>query len=257
VIVAFAVAVVALAAFPLVERLSREPMLDLSLLRKPTFVGGLIAAFGMNGSLYAVLLYITVYLQTGLHYSALGSGLRTAVITAGAMLTALPAGRLTQRVPVRWLIGPGLALVAIGLLLMRGIGADTSWTHLIPGFAIAGAGSGLVNAPLASTAVGVVPPQQSGMASGINTTFRQIGIATGVAALGSIFASRMRGATRATLTAHYATSLDALLLVVALVALTAGAIAVILIRPRDFHNAPPPTTGADQQACDNEPVVVA
>jgi EmrB/QacA subfamily drug resistance transporter len=235
VIIAFVVAVVSLAAFPFVERARREPMFDFSLLRKRTFVGGLISAFGMNGSLYAMLLYLVLYLQDGLHDSALGTGVRLCVITGGSMLTAIPAGRLSERVPVRWLIGPGLILVGVGLILMRGLGPHTGWTHLILGFAIAGAGSGMVNPPLASTAVGVVHPKDAGMASGINTTFRQIGIATSVAALGSIFASHMKGATPATLTAHYASSLDVLLLVGAGIALVAGALAMLLIRQSDFH----------------------
>jgi EmrB/QacA subfamily drug resistance transporter len=235
VVVAFAVAVAALAAFPLIERTRREPMFDLSLLRKPTFVGGLAAAFGMNGSLYAMILYLVLYLQTGLHYSALGTGVRLIVITGGSMLTAIPAGRLSEKVPVRWLIGPGLMLVGVGLLLMRGLGPGTSWTHLILGFAVAGAGSGMVNPPLASTAVGVVAPEDAGMASGINTTLRQVGIATAVAAFGSIFASRVSGATPATVTAHFASALDELLLIAALVALVAGALSLLLIRRRDFH----------------------
>jgi EmrB/QacA subfamily drug resistance transporter len=235
VVVALSVAVVALASFPLIERLQREPMFDLSLLRKPTFVGGLVAAFGMNGSLYAMLLYIVLYLQQGLHYSALGTGVRLIVITGGAMLTSIPAGRLSERVPVRWLIGPGLILVGAGLVLMHGLGAGSDWTHLIVGFAVAGAGSGLVNPPLASTAVGVVAPQDAGMASGINTTFRQVGIATAVAAYGTIFASHMRGATGATLTAHFASSLNVLLLVSAGLAFVAGGLAFVLIRQRDFH----------------------
>ena len=248
VIVALAVALVALAAFPLVERARREPMFDFALLRKPTFVGGLVAAFGMNGSLYAVLLYIVLYLQDALHYSALGTGVRLVVITGGAMITAIPAGRLSETMPVRWLIGPGLILVGVGLLLMRGLGPDTGWTHLILGFAIAGAGSGMVNPPLASTAVGVVPHREAGMASGINTTFRQIGIATAVAALGTIFASDMRGATRSTLGAHYATSLDTLLLVGAIVALLAGALSLVLIRRKDFvvTAAPAPEANDDR-----------
>ena len=255
VIGSLAAAVVLLAAFPLVERARREPMFDLSLLHKPTFVGGLFAAFGMNGSLYAVLLYLVLYLQNGLHYSALGVGARLIVITGGAMFTAIPAGRLSQRMPVRWLIGPGLIVVGIGLLLMRGLGPDTSWTHLILGFAIAGAGSGLVNAPLASTAVGVVPPQQAGMASGINTTFRQIGIATGVAALGSIFASKMSGATASTLTAHYASSLDELLLIVAIIAFTCGVAAFALIRSKDFYVPEgPPSSATPPASRDEEPV---
>ena len=85
--------------------------------------------------------------------------------------------------------------VGISLLLMRGIEPGMTWTHLIPGFIVAGIGAGLVNVPLASTAVGVVEPARAGMASGINATLRQVGIATGVAALGAIFshhASRAR-----------------------------------------------------------------
>jgi hypothetical protein len=75
---------------------------------------------------------------------------------------------------------------------MRGISSTTHWTHLLPGLIVAGVGCGLVNVPLASTAVGVVRPSRAGMASGINSTFRQVGIAAGVAALGSIFATRVR-----------------------------------------------------------------
>jgi len=240
VIGAFAVAVLMLAAFPVVERLQRQPMFDLTLFRKPTFVGGSIAAFAMNGSLYAMLLYLVLYFQNALHYSALGTGLRLVVITGGSLITAIPAGRLSERIPVRWLIGPGLLLVGFGLLLMRGIGPGSSWTHLILGFAIAGAGSGMVNPPLASTAVGVVEPRDAGMASGINTTFRQIGIATSVAALGSIFATKLVGTTHTTVTAHYASALNELLLITAILALTAGLITMLLVRQKDFahHRAP-------------------
>ena len=193
VIVSLIISAVLLVAFPFVELAQRQPMFDMRLFRKPTFVGGSIAAFGMNGSLYSMLLYFVLYLQNIHHYSALQTGLRLVVITAGSLLTSIPAGKLSARVPVRWLVGPGLLLVGIGLLLMRGIGPDTAWTHLILGFAIAGAGAGMVNPPLASTAVGVVSHQDAGMASGINTTFRQVGIATAVAALGSIFASKLSG----------------------------------------------------------------
>jgi EmrB/QacA subfamily drug resistance transporter len=257
VVAALVVAVVALTAFPFVERAQREPMFDFALFRKPTFVGGSIAAFGMNGSLFAVLLYIVLYLQNGLHYSALGTGVRLIVITGGSLITAIPAGRLSEKVPVRWLIAPGLALVGVGLLLMRGIGPHTSWTHLILGFAIAGAGSGMVNPPLASTAVGVVEPRNAGMASGINTTFRQIGIATSVAALGSIFASKLKGATASTITAHYASALDDLLLIVAIVALVAAALSLVLIRSKDFvPHGPPPEGSLDAAKVAEEPAAV-
>lgn len=177
--------------FVFVERRATDPMFDLSLVRTPTFVGGLIAAFTMNGSLFAMLVYLVLYIQDDLGYSPLATGERLLLISAATMVPRIIAGRLTHRVSVRWFIGPGLALVGLGLLLMSGLDGTSSWTHLIPGFVIAGIGSGLVNPPLASTAVGVVPPQRLGMASGVNTTFRQIGLATSVAALGSIFASSL------------------------------------------------------------------
>src|SRR5205085_10631040 len=94
-------------------------------------------------------------------------------------------------VPTKLLIGPGFVLVGVGLLLMRGLSPSDDWTHLLPGLIVAGVGAGLINVPLASTAVGVVEPERAGMASGINSTLRQVGIATGVAALGTILASQV------------------------------------------------------------------
>jgi EmrB/QacA subfamily drug resistance transporter len=192
VIICLVLAAVFGVAFVFIERRAEHPLFDLSLFRIPTFSGGLIAAFAMNGSLFAMLLYMVLYLQDDLGYSALGTGVRLLVLSGATMLTATVAGRLSSVVPVRWLIGPGLVIVGVGLLFMTGIHGMTSWTHLIPGFVIAGAGSGMVNPPLASTAVGVVDPRRSGMASGVNTTFRQIGIATGIAAYGTIFASSLQ-----------------------------------------------------------------
>jgi predicted MFS family arabinose efflux permease len=223
-------------------------MFDLELFRKPTFVGGLITAFGINSTIYAMFLYLVLYLQNAEHLSPLAAGLRLAIITGASMLAGFPAGRLSSHMPIRWLIGPGLLLVGVGLLLMRGLSADSSWIHLLPGFIVAGVGTGLINPPLASTAVGVVANQDAGMASGMNSTFRQVGIATAVAALGSIFASKLAGATANTLTARYASALNDLLLIAGVAALAAAAFATVLIRQKDFvaHRAPaagqPPAT---------------
>jgi EmrB/QacA subfamily drug resistance transporter len=182
-----------LVVFVSAELIQRErAMFDLSLLRKPTFTGGNIAAFALSGGLFALLLYITLYLQDVLGFSALQTGLRQLVMSGGILLTSTLAGRLTTHVPIRFLIAPGLLLVGVGLLLMRGLTAGSVWTHLIPGFIVAGAGTGLINPPLASTAIGVVPPERAGMASGINSTFRQIGIATGIAGLGALFSHTVR-----------------------------------------------------------------
>jgi EmrB/QacA subfamily drug resistance transporter len=187
----FAAAAVLLVAFVLVEWRSAHPMFDLRLFLLPTFSGGSVAAFGLSASIFAMILYLVLYLQDILGYSALATGVRLMVLSGGTLATSAVAGRLTSRVPVRLLIGPGLLLVGAGLLLMRGLDAGSSWTHLIPGLIVAGLGIGMVNPPLASTAVGVVAPQRAGMASGINSTFRQVGIATGIALLGTLFASKV------------------------------------------------------------------
>src|SRR5919197_773326 len=185
-------AAVWMGAFVVAECAQREPMLALSLLRKPTFVGGLAAAFAISASLFSLLTFLVLYLQNVLGYSAAQTGVRFLALTGAIFLTAGIAGRLTSQVPTRFLIGPGFALIGAGLLLMRGLDPASDWTHLLPGLIVAGVGAGLVNVPLASTAVGVVEPARAGMASGINSTLRQVGIATGIAALGALFSAQVR-----------------------------------------------------------------
>jgi EmrB/QacA subfamily drug resistance transporter len=194
VIAGLSAAAVLLAAFVAIEMMQRRPMLDLSLFRVPAFVGGLVAAFAISASLFSLLTYIILYLQEDLGLGALGAGLRILFLTLASFLLAGLAGRLTTVVPVRLMISAGFVLTGVGLLLMKGISTGSGWTHLIPGLIVAGVGSGLVNVPLAATAVNVAPPERAGMASGINLTLRQVGTATGIAALGAIFTARF-GAT--------------------------------------------------------------
>jgi EmrB/QacA subfamily drug resistance transporter len=191
--------VVLLVAFVAIERRSRAPMFDLALLRLPAFDGASLVAFTLSASMFAMFLYFTLYLQNILGLSPLAAGVRLLVASGAIFVVSGLAGRLTTVVPVRLLMGTGLALVGAGLLLQRGLTVSSDWTHLILGFVVGGVGVGLVNPPLASTAIGVVPPRQAGMASGINTTFRQVGIATGIAALGSIFSSHVRSGVASSL----------------------------------------------------------
>jgi len=267
-------AVVLLALFLVIEIRSRAPMLDLHLLRVPTFNGGLIAAWAISASLFSLLTYIVLYLQNVLGSSAIDTGVRLLPMTGGIFLTAGAAGRLTGHVPTKLLIAPGFALIGIGLLLLRGITPSDDWTHLLPGLILAGIGAGFVNVPLASTAVGVVEPARAGMASGINSTFRQVGIATGVAALGSILASQaddtvvahlahtplsghahalaaavsngsvlqaiqtvpvhLRGLAAAAARAGFVDGLNEVILIGAVISLAAAVLTLLLIRQRDF-----------------------
>ena len=269
-----AASAVLLVAFGVVERRQRRPMLDLGLLRVPTFNGGLAAAWAISASLFSLLTYLIIYVQNILGLSAVGAGVRFLPLTGALFLTAGVAGRLTSHVPRRLLIGPGFALIGVGLLLMRGLTVSSVWTHLLAGMVISGVGAGLVNVPLVSTAVGVVEPARAGMASGINSTARQIGVATGVAGLGTIFAGHVRsvvtsqlsstalaghaagvahaistggaaeaiaavpGPLRATVAlaarSAFVSGLNLILLVGAIVAFAAVAVTLVLVRERDF-----------------------
>jgi EmrB/QacA subfamily drug resistance transporter len=180
-------AAVLFALFLFFEVRQERPMFDLTLFRKPTFAGASLVAFGVSASLFAMFLYLTLYIQNVLGYSPLQTGLRFLPITAMGLVVAPIAGRLTARFPPRWFLGGGVLFVGVGLLLMHGVGAHSSWTDLLPGLLLAGFGLGLVNPSLAQVAIGVVPPARAGMASGINNTCRQVGIATGIAGLGAVF----------------------------------------------------------------------
>jgi len=187
----FAAAAVLLVSFAFVELRRESPMLDIRLFRVPTFTGAQITAFAISSGMFAQFLFLPLYLESVLGYSAVKTGVIFLPLSLLAFVVAPISGRLSTRVPVRFLLGGGLALCGVALLLMHGLTLGSTWTALLPGFLVAGVGIGLVNAPLASTSVSVVEPRHAGMASGTNNTFRQVGIATGIAALGAIFQSRI------------------------------------------------------------------
>ena len=162
-------------------------MLDLDLFRGPAMVGVSLGSFTLSASIFAMFLYLTLYLQEVLGYSPLQAGLRFLPLTMLAFIVAPVAGKLTVRVQSRFMMGLGLFLVAVGCFLMSHIGATSSWLVLLPGFLVCGVGIGITNPALASGAVSVVSPERSGMSSGAASTFRQVGIATGIAGLGAIF----------------------------------------------------------------------
>ena len=178
-----------LLAFVVIEWRSRHPMLDLALFRKPAFIGVSAVAFALSAGMFSMFLYLTIYMQDILGYEPLEAGIRFLPVTLLSFFVAPIAGRLLNRIPARIFFGVGLGLVGLGLLLMRGLTPESEWTALLAGFIVAGAGIGMTNPAIASTAVGVVDTAKAGMGSGINNTFRQVGIATGIAALGALFQS--------------------------------------------------------------------
>ena len=240
-----------LLAFLVIELRSKRPMLDLRLFRRPAFVGTQVAAFTLSASAFSMFLYFTLYLQNVLGYSPLQAGLRFLPITLLSFIVAPISGKLSAHTPVRLLMGAGLAVITVAFLLMHGLTASSGWTALLPGFILLGAGVGLVNPPLAATAVGVVPPQSTGMGSGANSTFRQVGIATGIAALGAAFEHHLTSTLgsaghgvasgvvppnlREQATAAFVGGMNELFLISAAIAAVGAVSSFFLIRRRDFY----------------------
>jgi EmrB/QacA subfamily drug resistance transporter len=179
-------AAVALIAFVVAEMRVKSPMLPLRLFRDGSFSGAQITAFAISSSFFAIFLYVTLYLQQILGLSAIEAGL---VYLPGTLVMLVVSGATAQlgtKVPARTMIAGGLALVAVGMGLFLLAGATSSWMILMPGFLVASVGTGLFNPALTHVALSSVPNEMSGVAAGVNDTFRQAGIAVGVAALGAL-----------------------------------------------------------------------
>lgn len=177
----------ALAGFVAVERRARAPMLPGALFRIPAFSGTAVVAFAQSVALYPLFLFLALYFQDVLGTSATGAGLRLLPITVVLFVVAPISGALSGRVRLRVPLVAGLLLIAAGLLLMRGVTATSAWTHLLPGFVVGGIAIGIISPALAAAMVGVLSVECSGLASGINNTFRQLGIAAGIAVFGAIY----------------------------------------------------------------------
>jgi predicted MFS family arabinose efflux permease len=175
-----------------------------------------------------VFFYTTLYLQQVLGLSAIEAGL---VYLPGTVIMFFVSGATStmgERVSGRAMVSVGLALVAAGMALLTLAEVGSSWTIALPGSIIAMIGTGLFNPSISAFALGSVPERQSGLAAGVNDTFRQAGIAVGVAALGALIPT---GAAFGSDHAGYVSGLHEALWVGAALSL-AGAVACWAVLPR-------------------------
>jgi predicted MFS family arabinose efflux permease len=180
-----------LVAFVVIEVKQERPMLDVSLFRRPAFVGVQFGTFCIGAGMFALFPFLSIYLQDVLGNSPLGAGLRFLPITVFVFAVPLATRRLSARAPMWLLLSVSLAIVALGALLMAAISPGSEWTALLPGFIVAGIGIGLANPTIAAAALRVVDPARTGMASGISNTCRIGGLAMGVAVFGAVLEQRV------------------------------------------------------------------
>jgi EmrB/QacA subfamily drug resistance transporter len=180
-------AVVALLMFAVVERIQARPMFDLELLRERSFAGASLAAFATSASLFGMFVYLTFYFQAIDGLTPLEAGLRFTPVTVLAFVIAAVAGTVSDRVSPRLVLSGALLCSAGGLASLTVLDGGDSWAVLLPGLALCGIGFGAANPTVAAVTLAVAAPDRAATATGMNSTFRQVGIAAGVAALGAIF----------------------------------------------------------------------
>ncbi|GAA3573037.1 MFS transporter [Microlunatus spumicola] len=176
-------------AFVLWERLWRrrgkETLIDLDLLKVPAYVFGLSLGTFYFAGFTAIFLVTTLYLQVGLHYTALQAGLTTTPFAVGAAVSALVSGRLVERLG-RWLAVIGLVMISAGLVLIDLLVPHLSGmvgVKLAPAFLLAGLGGGLVVTPNVTLTLAEVDPVHAGSGGGMLQTAQRVGSAIGVAVI--------------------------------------------------------------------------
>src|SRR5947208_12990428 len=138
-------------------------MLDISLFRRPAFLGVQVATFCLGAGMFALCPFLSIYLQDIDGYSPLGAGLRFLPITAFVFLVPLVTRKRAAQAPMWALLAGSLGIVALGIALMELVSVDSSWTVLLPGFIVSGIGIGLANPTIAGAALRVVDPARTGM----------------------------------------------------------------------------------------------
>jgi EmrB/QacA subfamily drug resistance transporter len=187
----FAIAAVSLATFVQLERRQRLPMLDLSLFRNPTFVGANTAMLLLGLAMFGVFFFNSLFLQNILGFSPVQAGATFLPMTLLMVLVAPAAGRLTDHVGARWLMGGGMALVALSLLLFGWLTADATFGSFLPGLIAGGLGMGLAMTPTTTAAMGSVPVDKAGVGSAVINSMRQVGGSIGIAVMGALIATQV------------------------------------------------------------------
>ncbi|GAA1251968.1 MFS transporter [Streptomyces javensis] len=187
-----AVAVLALVGFGVRQRRSATPMVDLRLYRDRRFSGAGFAVAVMTLATGSTLFVLSQYLQLVLGYSAFETGLAAVPLAAGVVAGSVVGGRAPAGFGARACIVAGFTVTAAGFAVLASLSESGGSAAVSIGLGLAGLGSGIAGPSATSTVLGAVPPERAGMGSALNDTHQQLGIALGVAGLGSLLATVYR-----------------------------------------------------------------
>ncbi len=234
ILTAFAVAVVAVTAFVLLERYQRAPMLPLELFRNGTYTGANAVILLVALAMFGVFFFVSLYMQNILGYSPVEAGAAFLPMTILIILIAPIAGKTSDRLGSRLLVTVGMTLVAAQLFYFSQLESDSSYWNLLPGLLMGGFGMALTMTPSTAAATRSVPVEKAGVGSAVLNAFRQVGGSIGIAVMGAIMAHEAHG--RQT-TQAFMDGFSRSLVVAAVIAVAGAIVAFALVRPHDRGEA--------------------
>jgi EmrB/QacA subfamily drug resistance transporter len=227
----FAVAAIGIALFVGLELRQRSPMLDLSLFKNGTFAGANSVMLLVGLAMFGVFFYNSLFIQNILGYSAVQTGATFLPMTVLIILVAPIAGKYSDRVGSRWLMGGGMVLLAASLFIFSRLDASSDFWDILPGLLIGGLGMAIVMTPTTSAAMGSVPIDKAGVGSAVLNSMRQVGGALGIAVIGAIIAEAVHSAPGTPQSAaEFVTGYQHALTVAALIALAGAVLSIATVR---------------------------
>ena len=227
----FALAAVMFAAFILLERHQRNPMLPLDLFRSGTYTGANLVVLLVALAMFGIFFFMSLYMQNILGYSAVQTGAAFLPMTILIILVAPIAGKTSDRIGSRGLMTAGMILIALQLLYFSQLGIDATFWNLLPAFLVGGIGMALTMTPSAAAATRSVPVDKAGVGSAVLNASRQVGGSLGIAIMGAIVAASVGGVRTPEAFVH---GFERALIVAAVIAAAGAVVAFVLVRPHEI-----------------------
>ena len=245
ILVSFAVAAVALVLFVVLEHRQRVPMLDLSLFKNRTFAGANTVMLLVALAMFGVFFFNSLFLQRILHYSAIETGATFLPMTVLIVLIAPVAGKFSDRIGSRWLMGAGLVFLSASLISFSTLGIGSTFWDVLPGLLLGGVGMSLAMTPTTAAAMGSVPVDKAGVGSAVLNSMRQVGGSLGIALMGAIVASSVHvSETDPRAASQFVDGYQNALHVAAAIALVGAVVAVTTVRKYRHPETQPALEGA-------------
>ena len=190
-------------------------------------------------AMFGVFFFNSLYLANILHYSPIQTGATFLPMTILIVFVAPLAGKFSDQVGSRWLMGAGLVLLSASLISFSMLDLDSTFWDILPGLLLGGVGMSLAMTPTTAAAMGSVPVDKAGVGSAVLNSARQVGGSLGIAVMGAIVAASITVApTDLRAPAQFIEGYQNALHVAAAIALVGAAVAVLTVRK--VHHAEVP-----------------